>query len=535
MANKTKNKTYGKKRGIDLTAAFESLKLSPPKDTKDREDEGRLALSPISHNAAVKLKVAPSPDTAPSKETFPVAKDPEIAQPKPASPSSNDVDPPPPKRRGRKPKQKATPPPPLSTNAAENHDGAPSNDLPTPNVSLPALQPLLSLPFIEPTFHSFDSSYHTWSQTFQITKVSQGSYASILRLALKSDPSVYTMWKLMPLRPSSGKGSRLEGATSISDAVAEVRLLEAMSRSPGFVEFRGARILQGALPEGLEEVARKWWMGLYREEKLELGEWGEEWGRGYGESQVWLFIEMTDAGCDLERWLTPKRGAGEAERSLFEIWDVFWGIVEALAHGEEHAEFEHRDLHPGNVCVKGGDKKSPDGGLLRKYTDMEVTLIDYTLSRASIRVLSELGEENSEISETEVLANSMRETNLFEQHSDEENDQNQFDTYRYMRDVMHEKHNTAQRKNGWQSYMPMTNVLWLHHILVVLMKATGLFDENWDFTGPYVTPHNGKPILHLDNIRKLIDPVGIWEWECRSATELLSYQVMNQEIKWNWQ
>ncbi|MDI1489040.1 MAG: hypothetical protein OHK93_008317 [Ramalina farinacea] len=399
---------------------------------------------------------------------------------------------------------------------------------PAASTSLPTeLTAILALPYIAtPAPLSFSAQYAQWATNLSITKVAQGSYASILRLALPKEPFTYTIWKLMPLKPRHGKGSRMEGATCIDDAIAELRLLEAMSKTPGFVEFRSAMILKGAVPKELKDVEKLWRNEEQNRSQLD----GEEEDacdeeREYGPEQLWLFVEMSDAGEDVEHWLKGDLG----KIGPREVWDLFWGTVEAVAQGEAEFGFEHRDLHLGNICVKKrespidrscndspGSGEGPSGSivgrgagepLVNRFTDLEVTLIDYTLSRASIDRTTSLNGSSghamtlaspSPLSELEdatheIFANSMRDPTLFTQESGDHFDQLQYDTYRHMGDIMLQHHSRSTRKpqldgarrgrrskvrteDQWKAFMPATNLLWLHHVLVILLLRCGFED-----------------------------------------------------------
>ena len=401
---------------------------------------------------------------------------------------------------------------------------------PAASTNLPTeLTALLALPYIAtPAPLSFSAQYAQWATNLSITKVAQGSYASILRLALPKEPFTYTIWKLMPLKPRHGKGSRMEGATCIDDAIAELRLLEAMSKTPGFVEFRSAMVLKGAVPKELEDVEKLWRNEEHNRSQLS----GEEEDaceeeREYGPEQLWLFVEMSDAGEDVEHWL--KRDLGTIGPR--DVWDLFWGTVEAVAQAEAEMGFEHRDLHLGNICVKNQKSqidRSSDGSfgtgegasgsiversagepLISRFTDLEVTLIDYTLSRASIARTTSLNDSpghamtpaspsplpEQEDATHEILANSMRDYGLFTQDSADHFDQLQYDTYRHMRGIMLQHHSRGTRKSQldgarrgrrpkvrtedqWKKFMPATNLLWLHHVLVVLMLRCGFDDDS---------------------------------------------------------
>ena len=555
MATKHKARTYGRRRGNDLVASFDTLSISPLplSNTKAIIESKTLenaipqvdVLSPCVKEINCGLENGTTTDlpteSLTQKRSGTNTTTAREREPLKAIHTGQEQ----PKRRGRKPKAQKTqisdhhePTPPR-----RHEDGKQSPSLTSVKNSLPGLNALLSLPYVHPTISDFSTQYDIWARTFTFAKIAQGSYASILRLSLTSNPDVYTIWKLMPLKSSSGKGSRLEGGTIFEDAIAEVKLLEAMSKSPGFVEFRSAQVLRGEVPEGLRVVEECWEKGLTRKEREDLGE-----KRNFGDEQVWLFIEMTDAGMDLETWFKERRSdfqrridvdgyhPDDGHINIFEAWDIFWGIVEALAHGEEHSEFEHRDLHPGNVCVKirkmsaSADSSLEERqSLVRRYNELEVTLIDYTLSRAAIQTPSNNTEdEDSRIGMREILANSMRDKAIFTQQSENTVDQMQYNTYRHMRKIMHHHHVPAKRKEGWQSFMPMTNVLWLHHILTIILKETGMYNQKWDVIAKVLDAAQAKAVFRLADIREAIEPKKMLRWEYGSATELLEAEILEE-------
>ena len=543
MATKMKEKTYGKNKSKEIVAAFASINItpSPTKPTNLKIRQQRQVLGPIKQNEVTR-DVNRSNNTMKSqcttiKKDAPVAGSIECSSPpEPLSPER--VTQQPRARRGRKPKNKdhINHEPIRITSTRKLSDRA----IPTSKSTLSTLplelSTLLSLPYVHPTIQNFTQQYKFWTKTLTPKKIAQGSFASIFRLALTSHPEVYTIWKLMPLKPRTGKGSRQVGATSVNDALAELKLLEGMSNSPGFVEFRSARVLRGELPEDLGKVHQAWVRGLAEKDRGDLGD-----ALDFDSEQLWLFLEMTDAGTDLETLL--EKGFPDGMRlgrehigkiDILEASDIFWGIAEALAHGEEHAEFEHRDLHAGNVCVKRRPRNLNNSVneepqcLIRRFTDLEVTLIDYTLSRATIHYG---GDEQGEEAKAEILANSMRDKSLFEQSSEIEIDQMQYDTYRRMRDIMHSRHKGRRKIDGWESHMPMINILWLHHILKVLLRYTGIFSTEWKIIELSREKREAMTAVHLDDVRRKTDPENIKTWQNHSASELVSGEIMKAQEK----
>ncbi|KAI4145415.1 MAG: hypothetical protein LQ340_006295, partial [Diploschistes diacapsis] len=150
------------------------------------------------------------------------------------------------------------------------------------------LQPLLSLKSISPTVEDF-SLWLSSRSHLSLTKIGEGSFGEVYRAtsttASTSPHSSATtssvILKLLPLCPPRGPGCR--SYTSIPSAAREIRLLSLLQRVPGFVEFRGACVLQGSMPARLAEL----WRG-YRDSGRTV-ESRDPGARGaYPRSQLWL-------------------------------------------------------------------------------------------------------------------------------------------------------------------------------------------------------------------------------------------------------
>lgn len=350
---------------------------------------------------------------------------------------------------------------------------------------------------------NIDDMFRTWQEAFTITKIAQGSFGSILRTQMKSDPSNFTVCKLMPIKPREVTESAGSLQTHIKDAAAEIRVLDKMSESPGFVQFRSAHVLEGKLPSFLMEMFHEW----------DKDHPKDKTPSEHRESQLWLLIEMSDAGTDLATLLKESSPDGTClnkekkgtRLTLYQAWDIFWSVAEALAHGEMNAEFEHRDLHPGNICIKrkpvGSQSASDEGNstLAPRYTDLEVTLIDYTLSRVTL--------ENGE-----KIYNSMDDDALFEGKGRSLVDRHQYNTYRHMRDVVGSHMEVpvdVKIDNIWSLHFPETNLLWLHHILFVLLKEIE-------------RPLQDQLLAdRLISVQSKLDPTTIRDCSCRGAKGLV--------------
>ena len=119
----------------------------------------------------------------------------------------------------------------------------------------------------------------------------------------------------------------------------------------------------------------------------------------------------------------------------------------------------YRDLHLSNICLKRIDLEADISGyecdweLIPKAAAFEVTLIDYTLSRA--------------VTLEGVVYNKMDDEELF---CGENNPQ--YDCYRFMKQAV--DHVNA---GDWRGFTPDTNVIWLHYVLQRLLEKTILTTE----------------------------------------------------------
>lgn len=348
-----------------------------------------------------------------------------------------------------------------------------------------------------------------WTSVCTISKMAEGSYGSVFRMRDKKKSQLETIGKLMPLKAKSGVGSRRASNTTIEAAASEVKLLELMSTVPGFVVFRAAEVLIGALPRALQDEYRAF---TAKENGSNCGGSGAEtW---FPSHQAWLFIEMDNAGVELDKALTETAdGSGLLQVSMTgqrfltvkRTRDIFWGVVEALMRGEQMHRFEHRDLHLSNICVELNQGKELDSGyeLVPPATNVNVTIIDYTLSRATMP-------DNS------IIFNPMSDAGIFQGDSTVDR---QFDIYRHMRELVA---NPKTGNRGWDAYVPITNVLWLSLLLRQLMQWTPRPDDIEEEHALWQS---------LDALMLVIDLDCRWRWDLLSACDVARYmQVGNKEF-----
>ncbi|KAF7504476.1 hypothetical protein GJ744_002156 [Endocarpon pusillum] len=346
------------------------------------------------------------------------------------------------------------------------------------------------------------------AKTFKVTKVAEGSYGEVFKLEkedMPSDRSVpaprqgqqaqgSSIFKLIPLRAKSSKSDK---QTSLESLVREVRMLKHMDPVPGFARFKDLKVLRGSYPPSFGEA-------YYDHKARRPSDSQNPLPSTYRDKQLWALIEMDDAGKDLENLKSP---------SVYQIFDIFWLTCCALSYGEEQAEFEHRDLHIGNICIKpttttrSSTTKTPANTLPHANlaptttfgrSSLNVTIIDYTLSRATI-ASSSSSEASSPISTKSSRAAPIATTtkpsiiistllppnsSIFTQSTGSNADANrtqqrQNSTYRAMlrhaqgveaRSRAEDPSRENRKRDRWQRFMPRTNALWLAALLWTLLR-----------------------------------------------------------------
>ncbi|XP_050678781.1 uncharacterized protein LOC126975040 isoform X1 [Leptidea sinapis] len=155
--------------------------------------------------------------------------------------------------------------------------------------------------------------------------------------------------------------------------------------------------------------------------------------------QHYLVLELANAGQDLESYQF-----NNAEQA----YALFKQVAFGLAIAEEACQFEHRDLHWGNVLIAPTDNQFATfvlrGRTYRVRTcGVKATIIDYSLSRATLGLADDVRSSGT------LFTNLGDDESLFDAVGDY-----QFDVYRLMRDRL---------GNVWHNFEPYTNILWLHY------------------------------------------------------------------------
>ncbi len=197
------------------------------------------------------------------------------------------------------------------------------------------------------------------------------------------------------------------------------------NKSAGFVEVLNIRLVEGRYPAHLLELWKDY--DMRRESDNDCPD-------VFRDDQLYVVFELANGGTDLE---------AHVFKNAEESFSAFKQVALSLAVAESEFEFEHRDLHWGNVLVAPTRETtltfSLNGKEIKLRTcGIKATIIDYTLSRLVYK-------------ECCLFQDLATDAELFEANGDY-----QFDIYRLMK---------THTNNIWEVFEPFTNVLWLHYTI----------------------------------------------------------------------
>ncbi|CAG9830286.1 unnamed protein product [Diabrotica balteata] len=193
-----------------------------------------------------------------------------------------------------------------------------------------------------------------------------------------------------------------------------------------FTEVQKIQCVQGTYPEKLIDL----W-DLFDETRGSENDCPDT----FKEDQLYIVFQMAYGGKDLESFFFI---------NAMQAYSMFQQVALGLAIAEEELQFEHRDLHWGNVLISTVETNKIVSFTLENKTyniptiGVEVAIIDYTLSRIEhdgVVIFNDLGLD----------------PDLFTAEGDY-----QFDIYRLMQE---------KNRNNWKDFEPFSNLLWLHYIL----------------------------------------------------------------------
>ncbi|KAI1134903.1 hypothetical protein F5Y05DRAFT_195583 [Hypoxylon sp. FL0543] len=303
----------------------------------------------------------------------------------------------------------------------------------------------------------------------KIVKIAEASYAEVYRVTNERGTSIIKAIRMeSPIKPQTKAQQRAglvdEEPRPESDLIGELRISELLADIPGFVVYKERYIVQGKACKELLETHQEFHKKMKRQDPDRLQFYPSP--SRYLDDTKFLVVELGDAGTALEDFEL---------QSIDQLWDIFFHIAVALARAEAHIEFEHRDLHEGNLCIRQVGPPIPEEDRVRDsrfgFSGLEVTILDYGLSRAHA---------DNQVEGTQPIAYDFeRDLSMFtSEHAP------QCEVYRRMRSYMlrgdrvclpPESHNKAYEVGidgpiTWAQYEPYTNVLWLAYLYKWMVK-----------------------------------------------------------------
>ncbi|KAI0816408.1 hypothetical protein GGR55DRAFT_234593 [Xylaria sp. FL0064] len=293
-----------------------------------------------------------------------------------------------------------------------------------------------------------------------IVKIAEASYAEVYRVTNERGTSIIKVIRMAsPIKPQTKTQQKSglvdEESHGESDLQGELQISEWVADIPGFVVYKERYIVQGKACRELLTTHQAFHKKIKRHDPDRLQFYPSP--SRYLDDTKFLVVELGDAGTALEDFELA---------TADQLWDIFFHVAIALARAEARIQFEHRDLHEGNLCIrKVGEpipKEERDRAGYFGFSGLEITILDYGLSRAQADYDAE-----------PVAYDLERDLSIFtSEHAA------QCRVYRQMRSFLLRgdrvclppgAHNIAYAEGidgpiTWAIYEPYTNVLWLAYL-----------------------------------------------------------------------
>ncbi|KAL2156210.1 hypothetical protein VTH82DRAFT_955 [Thermothelomyces myriococcoides] len=232
----------------------------------------------------------------------------------------------------------------------------------------------------------------------RIEKIAEASYAEVYRVTNEHGTSIIKVVRLeSPIKPQTKAQERSglvdEEPHSEEDMRGELRISEWLAGIPGFVVYKEQYVVKGKAPKALLETHQAFHRRLKRKDPDRLQFYPSP--SRYLDDTRFLVVELGDAGTALEDFELT---------SISQVWDIFFHTALALARAEDLIEFEHRDLHEGNLCIRrvreptalpesnnnstadttnGTTTTAIEATYKFGHSGLDITILDYGLSRAT--------------------------------------------------------------------------------------------------------------------------------------------------------
>ncbi|KAJ9609038.1 hypothetical protein H2200_006809 [Cladophialophora chaetospira] len=343
---------------------------------------------------------------------------------------------------------------------------------------LQRLNPLLKI-VEQDGVKDFQEFGRSLGKTYLCTKLGEGSYADVYELQAKDPDEAQRLEKrgglIIKVIPFDVTGTSNDDIADLDSITREIQLFQTVDALHGFVRCRGAHILSGEYPDVLFEA----FSNFKDTHTADSAQNIDPRNTASKYKPLYAILEMNHAGTSLGK--LGQNGVASA----FQAFDIFWKTAISLAHAEREVQFEHRDLHNANVCYKSLSK---DGQLdveqevvedmkekpavILGLSNLEVTIIDYTLSRATVG--------------GNVIFDPMEywDHEYKEDPRESAGEERQYKTYAAVRELLISAEAEAMAFaelegssykpiNKYERFVPKSNVLWLRYLLAEVLARGG--------------------------------------------------------------
>ena len=280
------------------------------------------------------------------------------------------------------------------------------------------------------------------------TKLGEGAFGEVF--AMGTEDREKPVLKVVPvggtIEVNGDEQTKLEEISSevlISSILSDLRAGQ-VNTCEGFVELRRCFVFQGKYPEKLLEL----WDQFANVKGTE-----NDRPDVFPEEQLYIALEYGNGGKDLEKFVFKNPD------QAFAAWNQ---VAHTLAVAEHSYQFEHRDLHWGNVLIKDTKEKNIsftiNGETFPVATGgIKTHIIDFSLSRL-------------EDQEGIVFKDLSQDPDLFRGQGVDKGGDFQFDVYRMQR-----------RNNGddWEKFSPKTNIFWLQYLMKKMIQGVHYQSKNY--------------------------------------------------------
>ncbi|GMG25892.1 unnamed protein product [Ambrosiozyma monospora] len=289
-----------------------------------------------------------------------------------------------------------------------------------------------------------------------LTKAGDDAHFSEVFIEHDNEGEPLCAYKIIPF------GDEQCNQLKLKEVIQELSITMSLSCVKGFVTLKAAKIVRGKYPQALLDLCTEY---LEKQEQQKITQQkqknntqqqqqphpqSKKFVRAmmYPDSQNYLIMKLEYGGISLEKFEVV---------NWTQCYNIFKGIVESLVRAEATHEFEHRDLHWGNVLIKSkskaqcragsswltstGDDDTTEEGDDSMVTfsdaekvsnEVEVRLIDFALARARV------GDN--------VMFTGLDDPNFFKGKGDY-----QFSIYRMMRQKLNSRSISAGSSNSVKS------------------------------------------------------------------------------------